>query len=70
MKVFKKICNFLQILTKKSLGSVLFSMDGRVTANIHTFLASCGTNEFRITSKSCIEDFYSKYVLPKKIQTF
>ena len=31
---------FLQILTKKSLGLVLFSRDRRVTPNIHCFLAS------------------------------
>ena len=31
---------FLQILTKKSLGLVLFSRDCRVTPNIHCFLAS------------------------------
>ena len=36
MKVFKKVFdNFLQILVKKSLGSVLFSRDGRAAANIH-----------------------------------
>ena len=34
-KVFKKVCyNVLQILAKKSLGSVLISRDSRVTANI------------------------------------
>ena len=31
---------FLQILTKKSLGLVLFSRDRRVTPNIHCFVAS------------------------------
>ena len=31
---------FLQILTKKSLGLVIFSRDRRVTPNIHCFVAS------------------------------
>ena len=34
-KNFLKFNNFLQTLTEKGLGSVLFSRDGRVTATIH-----------------------------------
>ena len=55
MEVFRKVSyHFLQILTKKSLGSVLFSRDGRVITSILLILAllKCANGELNFPLKN------------------